>query len=66
MNMNLARDAVPSPWRDQQGNHDASHPLEKHQLRKELIGLAKDLSPVLLEEFFCAVARRFRNRAQAS
>ena len=65
MDMNLARDAIPGPRGHQQGDHDASHPLEKHQPREKLIGLAKDLSLVVLEEFFRAVARGFRNCAKA-
>jgi hypothetical protein len=33
--------------------------LEKHQPGEKLVGLAKDLSPVLLEKLFRAIASRF-------
>jgi hypothetical protein len=49
MDMDLARSAVPRPRRNEQRNDDARPPLEEHQFREKLIGLAKDLPAMLLE-----------------
>jgi hypothetical protein len=60
MNMNLARSPIPSSRRNEQRDDDAGHPLEKHELRKELVCLAKNSFAVLLEKLFGATAGRFR------
>jgi hypothetical protein len=59
MDVDLAGFAAPRKWREDQGQDDAGHPLEQHQSGKQLVGLTKDLLPVLLEKLFRASARRF-------
>jgi hypothetical protein len=59
MNVDLARGAIPGSRGNHQGDDDACDPLEKHQPGEKLVGLAKDLSPVLLEKLLRAIASRF-------
>jgi hypothetical protein len=64
MNVDLARTPFPRSRRDEEGDDNAGYPLEKHQPREEMVRLAENLSPVLLEKLFTPVAHRFRHRAQ--
>jgi hypothetical protein len=60
MDMNLARSPIPGFRRNEQGDDDAGHPLEKHELCKELVCLAKNPFAMLLEKLFGAIGCRFR------
>ena len=57
MDVNLTGVTRPRVGRDHERDNDARDPLKQHQSREELIGLAKNLLLVLLEELVGAIAR---------
>ena len=61
VNVNLTGFPIPGSRRDDESDHDARHPLKEHQPREELVRVAKNSTPVLLEKFFRAFAIRCWN-----
>ena len=58
MNVNLTRLSRPRMGRDEQCHQNSGEPLDDHQPREQLIGLAKDFLPMSLKDA-SACAERF-------